>query len=99
MLNFLFFPATAADYNADYTINPSNANRTIIDNTTNELVMRANVATVTVTFDIAVDTIPDDAENFFLFLEGTRRVFVLTPVVTVTIFDLPPAREFSADYT
>ena len=61
--------------------------------------MRSNVATVNVTFNITMDTIPEATENFFLFLEGTRRVFILTPVISITILDDLPPREFSAENT
>ena len=91
----LFPYSAAADYNPTYVANPTNATRTTFSLTRTELVMIADVATVTATFDITVDTIPECDEYFFLYLEGTRRVFILTPVVTVTILDVPG--EFSAD--
>ena len=74
--------------------NPKDATRTVVNNTTNELVMPSNVATVTATFKIIIDNITEGPEEYFLFLEGTRRVLILTPMVTVTILDM--AGEFSA---
>ena len=73
---------------------PANAIKTVVNNTTNELVMESNVATVIATFKIIMDNITEGPEEYFLFLEGTRRVFILTPMVTVTIRDV--AGEFSA---
>ena len=92
-----FFPTAAADYNPTYVANPTNAIRQTFSPTRTELEMLANVATVTATFDITVDTIPEGCECFFLNLGGTRRVFILTPVVSVCIFDV--SGEFSADCT
>ena len=87
-----FFPTAAADYNPTYVANLTNATRTTFSLTRTELQMIANVATVTATFDITVDTIPEGRECFFLNLEATRRVFILTPVVSVCIV----SGEFSA---
>jgi len=95
----LFFPAVAADYDANYTTNPINAIREVINATTNELVMRPNIAELTVTFTIVTDIVLEEPEIFFLFLEGTRSVFVLTPMVTVTILDSPFPSEFTADFS
>ena len=94
-----FFPTAAADYNPTYVANPTNAIRETFSPTRTELVMRSNIATVTATFDITVDTIPEGRECFSLNLEGTRMAFILTPVVSVCILDLPISGEFSADYT
>ena len=89
-------PTVAADYDANYTTDPADAIRNA---TTNELRMSADVVTVRITFNITIDTIPEISEQFFLFLEGTRRVFILTPMITVCILDRPIPCEFSADYT
>ena len=80
-------PTAAADYDADYVTNPADATRTVVNSTTNELVMQSNVATVIATFKIIIDNIAEGPEEYFLFLEGTRRVLILTPMVTVTILD------------
>ena len=59
--------------------------------------MMGNVGQITATFDITVDTTPESRESFFLNLVGTRRVFILNPVVEVTILDT--IRKFCTDYT
>ena len=96
-INYSFFPTAAADYNPTYVANPTKAIKRTFSPTRTELEMLADVATVTATFDITVDTTPEGCECFFLDLEGTRRVFILTPVVSVCIFDV--SGEFSSDYT
>ena len=44
-----------------------------------------------------MDNITEGPEEYFLFLEGTRNVLILTPMVTVTILDA--AGEFCTDFT
>ena len=79
----------AADYSVNYTVSEPDG---IIDDviaTTRELQMSTGIGVLTLTFSIAQDDTDEDPEDFFLFLEGTRRVFVLCPVGRVIIIDLP----------
>ena len=99
ILVYLFSITVAADYDADYTPTPANGIRNEINATTRELRFSGGVVTLNIIFDIVVDDTPEPREEFFLFLEGARRAFILTPVISVTILDDGGDREFHADYT
>ena len=86
---YTFLFTLADDYFLNYTV--SRLDGFFPDGTFNEttrlLRMSRGVGTLTLTFSIAQDGIDEDPEDFLLFLEGARRVFVLCPVGRVTIID------------
>ena len=72
----------------NYTVSETDGIFDDVNATTRELRMSRGIGVLTLTFSIAQDDIDEDPEDFFLLLEGTRRVFVLCPVGRVTIIDL-----------
>ena len=82
-----FSCSIAADYSVNYAVSLPDGIFDDVNATTRELRMTTGVGTLTLTFSIAQDGIDEDPEDFLLFLEGTRRVFVLCPVGRVTIID------------
>ena len=89
VFTYTFSCTLAADYSVNYTVSESNgiADELVNNATTRELRMSTGIAELILTFSIAQDGIDEDPEDFFLFLEGTRRIFVLCPVGSVTIID------------
>ena len=72
----------------DYSVEPSDSIRTVINATTNEIRMRANIEEVTFRFPIVNDELSEGTEQFFLHITPIRRInAVLTPTGTVTILD------------
>ena len=86
-LSCTFLCFLAADYSLNYTVSEANGIAEEINATTRDLRMSTGIGVLTLTFSIVQDGIDEDPEDFFLFLEGTRRVFVLCPVGRVTIID------------
>ena len=75
------------DY-TDYSVEPSNAIRRVIDPDTNEIRMSSNVEEVIFRFPIVNDTLNEGTEKFLFHLTPIRRLnSVLTPTGTVTILD------------
>ena len=72
----------------DYTVDPSDSIRRVIDADTNEIGISMGTEEVILRFPIVNDTINEGTEKFFLHITPIRRInVVLTPLGTVTILN------------
>ena len=78
----------ADDYSVDYTVSEADGIFLQVNDTTRELRMSAGITELILTFNITRDDGPENPEDFLLFLEGARRVFIACPVGSVTIVDI-----------